>query len=74
MTFENGFVVAALKNMLDWEMKGEFTDGTNVLGLVAFAVILGIAIGKMGERGKPLLEFFECLGTAMMNITNWVIW
>lgn len=63
-----------LKNLLDWEMKGEFTDGTNVLGLVAFAVVLGIAIGKMGERGKPLLEFFECLGTAMMNITNWVIW
>ncbi|KAJ1530739.1 hypothetical protein ONE63_005594 [Megalurothrips usitatus] len=63
-----------MKNLLGWEMRGEFTDGTNVLGLVAFAVVLGIAIGKMRERGKPLLDFFEALGTAMMSITNWVIW
>lgn len=63
-----------IKNLYGWEMKNEFTDGTNVLGLVAFAIVLGIAIGKMGKQGKPLLDFFESLGTAMMNITNWVIW
>ncbi|XP_052129936.1 excitatory amino acid transporter 1 [Frankliniella occidentalis] len=66
--------VAEIKNLYGWEMKNEFTDGTNVLGLVAFAIVLGIAIGKMGKQGKPLLDFFESLGTAMMNITNWVIW
>lgn len=47
---------------------------TNVLGLVTFSVILGITIGKMRERGKPLLVFFETLSEAMMIITGWVIW
>ncbi|XP_031780641.1 excitatory amino acid transporter 3 isoform X2 [Nasonia vitripennis] len=51
-----------------------YADGTNTLGLVIFGVILGIAIGKMGEQSKPLLDFFNALSEAMMIITNWVIW
>jgi len=61
-------------SLLTWEISHEYASGTNVLGLVVFAVVLGIAIGKMGQAGKPLLAFFECLGQAMMIITNWVIW
>ncbi|XP_023326225.1 excitatory amino acid transporter 3 [Eurytemora carolleeae] len=56
-----------------WKMKGEWTAGTNILGLVFFAVIIGIALAKMGEKGKPLLAFFSCLSDAMMTITTWVI-
>lgn len=46
----------------------------NILGLVVFATVLGITLGKMGPSGKPLLGFFEALSSAMMIITNWVIW
>lgn len=49
-------------------------SGTNILGLVVFSTVLGITLGKMGESGKPLLSFFETLSTAMMIITNWVVW
>lgn len=28
----------------------------------------------MGDTGKPLLNFFETLSSAMMIITNWVVW
>jgi len=56
-----------------WKMKGEFTNGSNILGLVFFAVVLGIALAKMGEKGKPLVEFFGCLSEAMMTLTTWVI-
>ena len=52
---------------------GEWTTGTNILGLVFFAIILGITLAKMGEKGKPLLAFFTCLSEAMMQITTWVI-
>ncbi|XP_046678205.1 LOW QUALITY PROTEIN: excitatory amino acid transporter 3-like [Homalodisca vitripennis] len=62
------------KNLYTWTISNEFTEGSNVLGLVVFAVVLGIAIGRMGEMGKPLLKVFESLGEAMMVITNWVIW
>jgi len=63
-----------VKNLHSWTISSEFTDGSNVLGLVVFSVTLGIAIGRMGELGKPLLKVFESMGEAMMVITNWVIW
>jgi len=56
-----------------WKPYGEWVNGSNILGLVTFAIILGIALAKMGETGKPLLNFFTCLSEAMMIITTWVI-
>ncbi|XP_050454019.1 excitatory amino acid transporter 1-like isoform X2 [Cataglyphis hispanica] len=60
--------------MDEWELKENVEPGTNILGLVVFATVLGITIGKMGPQAKPLLNFFESLSGAMMVITNWVIW
>ncbi|KAF5280456.1 hypothetical protein FQR65_LT03265 [Abscondita terminalis] len=47
---------------------------TNILGLVVFSIIMGIAVGQMGERGKTLVVFFDSLSKVMMIITTWVIW
>jgi len=56
-----------------WAFKGEWSNGSNILGLVFFAIILGVALAKLGEKGKPLLNFFTSLADAMMVITTWVI-
>jgi len=61
-------------NLYTWSIGGEYTAGTNILGLVFFAVVLGITLAMMEERGKPLLDFFTCLSEAMMKITTWVIY
>ena len=45
---------------------GEWSNGSNILGLVFFAIILGVALAKLGEKGKPLLNFFTSLADAMM--------
>ena len=60
-------------NTLTWKFKGEWTGGSNILGLVFFAIILGVALANIGEKGKPLLCFFSSLADAMMTITTWVI-
>ncbi|XP_023247322.1 excitatory amino acid transporter 1-like [Copidosoma floridanum] len=57
-----------------WKIVPSTESGTNILGLVVFSTVLGITLGKMGGNGKPLLSFFEALSTAMMIITNWVVW
>ncbi|XP_034940105.1 excitatory amino acid transporter 1-like [Chelonus insularis] len=57
-----------------WKITSEDASGMNILGLVVFATVLGITLGKMGPDGRPLLNFFEALSSAMMIITNWVIW
>ncbi|XP_017883504.1 excitatory amino acid transporter 1 [Ceratina calcarata] len=58
----------------EWEMSSEYGGGMNTLGLVVFGVVFGIALSKMGEKGKPLLTFFDTLSEATMIITKWVIW
>ena len=59
---------------LTWAFRQEVANGTNTLGLVVFAIILGIALAKLGEKGKPLLKFFASLSDAMMKITTWIIY
>jgi Na+/H+-dicarboxylate symporter len=70
------YFLLAAKNLtlLDWQISYKYVTGTNILGLVVFATVLGITLAKMAEKGKPLLMFFEALGAAMLIITYWVIW
>merc|ERR1740122_929670 len=61
-------------NLYTWKISGEYVNSMNILGLVFFSVFLGITLAVMGEKGKPLMEFFICLSEAMMTITTWVIY
>ena len=44
-------------------------DG-DVLQLVVFSVIFGIALGMVGDKGKPVLHFCEALAETMFKFTN----
>lgn len=35
---------------------------------------MGITLAKLGPEGKPLKDVFDCLLSAVMKITHWVIW
>jgi len=50
----------------------EYVAGTNVLGLVFYSLLIGLAIGKIGEKGKPLSDFFTSLADVTMKIMRWV--
>jgi Na+/H+-dicarboxylate symporter len=60
--------------MENWNMVVQFVDGMNLMGLVVFATVLGVTLGKLGPKGKPLLDFFNSLAEAMMIITSKVVW
>lgn len=68
------FFLLVSVTLQEWKITSEFTQGTNVLGLVMFSVVLGATIGKLGAKGKPLQDVFVTLSEAMMIITSWVIW
>ncbi|XP_043797393.1 excitatory amino acid transporter 3-like isoform X1 [Apis laboriosa] len=57
----------------EWEINHINIAGTNVLGLVVFSLILGLAIGDIGVKGEPLINFFQSLSDVMMKIMNWTI-
>ena len=41
--------------------------------VIVFTLILGVAIANIGEAGKPMLGFFEALFTATMKMTDWIM-
>jgi len=56
-----------------WMINNEFQDNTNILGLVAWSIILGIAIGALKDDAKPVLDFFVAFTKIMMRITQIII-
>ncbi|CAG5102070.1 Similar to SLC1A1: Excitatory amino acid transporter 3 (Oryctolagus cuniculus) [Cotesia congregata] len=61
------------ENINSWEIHHRDNDGTNVLGIVGFCLVLGIAIGHLEEKGKPLNDFFKSLSDTVMLMMDWVI-
>lgn len=53
---------------------GTYSDGMNILGLIVFCVAFGLVIGKMGEKGRILLEFFDALNEATMKLVQIIMW
>lgn len=53
---------------------GTYSEGINVLGLIVFCVMFGLVIGKMGERGRILLELFDALNEATMRLVQIIMW
>ncbi|MHC4847766.1 MAG: dicarboxylate/amino acid:cation symporter, partial [Planctomycetota bacterium] len=45
----------------------------NSLGIIFFAVLLGIALIMIGERGKPVIAVVDGANAAMMMITGWIM-
>ena len=41
---------------------GEWTAGSNILGLITFAIILGVSLAKLGEKGVGRYKYIYRLG------------
>ncbi|XP_043938589.1 excitatory amino acid transporter 2 isoform X3 [Protopterus annectens] len=52
----------------------QFKDGMNVLGLIGFFIAFGIAMGKMGEQAKLMVEFFNILNEIVMKLVIMIMW
>ncbi|NXI56473.1 EAA3 protein, partial [Chloroceryle aenea] len=58
----------------EYKIVGMYSDGINVLGLIVFCLIFGVVIGKMGEKGQVLVDFFNALNEATMRIVHIIMW
>jgi len=68
-----------------WKFGVKKVSNTNILGLVAFSIVVGVAIAitsspsysdsEYGPRpGLPMLRFFRSLTVVMMKLTTWIIY
>ncbi|KAK3527968.1 hypothetical protein QTP86_013083 [Hemibagrus guttatus] len=52
----------------------QFKSGMNVLGLIGFFVAFGICMGKMGEKAKLMMDFFNILNEIVMRLVGMIMW
>jgi proton glutamate symport protein len=45
----------------------------DMLSIIFFSVMFGLGIGSIGEKGKPVLRFFEGVAQAMFWVTNQIM-
>jgi Na+/H+-dicarboxylate symporter len=48
--------------------------GTKLLPVIVFCIVFAAALTTLGERGRPVIAFFEGLNDAMMTIVHWLMW
>ncbi|NXH76964.1 SATT protein, partial [Hydrobates tethys] len=53
---------------------GTDIEGMNILGLVLFALVLGVALKKLGQEGEDLIRFFNSFNEATMVLVSWIMW
>ncbi|XP_064173758.1 neutral amino acid transporter A isoform X1 [Anguilla rostrata] len=49
-------------------------EGMNILGLVLFAMVFGVALRKLGDEGEELIRFFNAFNEATMVLVSWIMW
>lgn len=66
--------VTVVRTTEEIKKKLEFKDGMNVLGLIGFFIAFGIAMGKMGEQARLMVEFFSILNEIVMKLVTMIMW
>ena len=46
---------------------------TKLLPIIVFSLLFAAALSTTGQKGKPLIEFFEGLNETMMKIVSWLM-
>lgn len=44
-----------------------------VLPIIVFGVLLGVALSVLGPKGKPLLDFFQAVFNVVMKLVDWIL-
>ncbi|MGM0920580.1 MAG: glutamate/aspartate:proton symporter GltP [Bacillota bacterium] len=61
------FVNIVPSNIFESLMKGD------MLAIIFFSIMFGLGVASLGERGKPVLTFFEGVADTMFWVTNQVM-
>ena len=66
-TLVNTIVNIVPTNIIDSMAKGD------ILALIFFSVLFGLGVAALGEKGKPVLHFFDGVANTMFWVTNQVM-
>ncbi len=61
------------ENPLKFVAKVEYIEGTNLLGLLVFAVMLGLASSLLEEKAEDFRNFFKSTNEVVTLVLRWLI-
>ncbi|KHD84629.1 glutamate/aspartate:proton symporter GltP [Heyndrickxia ginsengihumi] len=70
-THEQGFV-ATIESIVPTNLFESLAEG-NMLPIIFFSVMFGVGVAAIGEKGQPVLRFFQGVSEAMFYITNLIM-
>jgi proton glutamate symport protein len=65
-------MVETFVNIVPKNLFEELSNG-NILPIIFFSVMFGLGVAAIGEKGKPVLHFFQGTAEAMFYVTNQVM-
>ena len=49
-----------------------YGGSTNILGLVVFSLVIGLILGRMGEKASIFVRWVSILNDVIMELVTWV--
>ena len=46
----------------------------SLVGLIIICTLLGMATAKVGEAGRPFIQFFKATSDIVIQALRWLIW
>lgn len=62
-----------LLSLINPNIIGAAADG-KLLPVIVFSIAFAAALSTLGERGRPVLAFFDGVNEAMMKLVEWLMW
>lgn len=62
-----------LEQVIPTNFFNELAKG-RTLGVIVFALLLGLALAASGSTGQPAIDIFNSLFQAMMKLVLWILW
>lgn len=59
-------------NMIPSNPMAALANG-ELIPVILFTILFGLAIASIGDAGKPIIGFFEAMFTATMKLTDWIM-
>lgn len=69
---QNNGILDIIVNIVPSNVIQAMADG-NMLSIIFFSVLFGLGVAAIGEKGKPVLAFFQGTADAMFWVTNLIM-
>ena len=58
---------------LTYDRKVEYIEGTNILGVLVFSLLIGLATSVLDEKAKLFRDFFKAANDVVILVLRWLI-